>query len=199
MKKRTILILLSTYLALSCFLVTWAAAEERCEKGRNEEARLPTNLILSRRERQLVEKVWRRSPTFRFQCDRISQAQSLKVKLDIVPKIWWARKYRALTVVNIQSGLAKVEIYSPNEYVELIGHEFEHLLEQIEGVNLPALAAGKDDQAYRHADGAFETARAVTAGRKVNDEYNRAKRSDDPPGEPCSTRTMVQATGGGRS
>jgi hypothetical protein len=53
-----------------------------------------------------------------------------------------------------EEGGRRVEIFLPDDWVELIGHEFEHVLEQVEGVDLAALVAEKDGQAHRHADGA---------------------------------------------
>ena len=47
------------------------------------------------------------------------------------------------------------------DLTELIAHEFEHVLEQLDGVDLKALA--RAGEARRLADGAFETERAVTA------------------------------------
>jgi hypothetical protein len=143
MKKRMISILFAACLAINCFSVARANGSATDQNVRPE---LPHNLILSREARQLLEKVWRRSPTFRLQCARISQAHWLKIKFS---------------------------------WVELIGHEFEHVLEQIEEVNLAALAAEKSGQAQRHDDGAFETARALDAGRRVKAEYRRAKSADD--------------------
>jgi hypothetical protein len=176
MKKRMILILFAACLALNCFSVARANGYATDQNLRPE---LPHNLILSREARRLLEKVWRRSPTFRFQCASVSQAHWLKIKLSLVAKQSRPKKYRALTVVNKQTGIAKVEIFLPDDWVELIGHEFEHVLEQIEEVNLAALVAEKSGQARRHDDGAFETARALNAGRRVKAEYRRAKSADD--------------------
>ncbi len=138
---------------------------------------LPPNVILSEQTKLLVEKVWRRSPTFRVQCERIAQAQWLRVKIKFAPKSSPVLKYRALTIVNKQSGLATIKIYMPNDFVELIGHEFEHVLEQIEGVNLARLVAENNGQAQSPESGVFETVRALKAGRKVKAEYSRAKSS----------------------
>jgi hypothetical protein len=100
-----------------------------------------------------------------------------------------------VTIYEEHSGRATVKIFMPNDYVELIGHEFEHLLEQIEGLDLAALAE-MSRQARRHEDGAFETVRALDAGRKVKAEYSRAKSSNYPAVEPCSARRVPHATGG---
>jgi hypothetical protein len=63
---------------------------------------------------------------------------------------------------------AEIEIRSAPELTELLAHEFEHLIEQLDGVDLKALA--KAGMAHRLADGAFETARAVAAGQQVAGE-----------------------------
>jgi hypothetical protein len=100
--------------------------------------------------------------------------------------------------MNRVTGTARIEIYTPQDYAELIGHEFEHVVEQIEGVNLSTLAAEDSDQARRNVDGGFETARALKAGRRVEAEYSRAKDSNNTVGAPCSTRATADAAGGGR-
>lgn len=176
MKKRMTLILFVGCLALNCFSVAWANGYATEQDVRPE---LPHNLILSREARRLLEKVWRRSPTFRLQCARISQAYWLKIKLSLVARQSRPKQYRALTFVSKQTGMARVEIFLPDDWVELVGHEFEHVLEQIEEVNLAALVAEKNGQARRHDDGAFETVRALNAGRRVKAEYRRAKSADD--------------------
>ena len=49
-----------------------------------------------------------------------------------------------------------------------LAHEFEHLIEQLDGVDLRALA--KEGEARRLPDGAFETERAIAAGQQVAGE-----------------------------
>jgi hypothetical protein len=62
-----------------------------------------------------------------------------------------------------------VTLVFAENYVELLGHEFEHVLEQIDGVNLRADAAR--GHARILADGAYETRRATEAGLQVLREY----------------------------
>ena len=57
-------------------------------------------------------------------------------------------------------------------YVELLGHEFEHVLEHIDGVDLRADAAR--GRAQLLAGGAYETRRATEAGLQVLREYEAA-------------------------
>jgi hypothetical protein len=68
-----------------------------------------------------------------------------------------------------------MELVVPSDYVELIGHEFEHAIEQAEGVDLRSLVESRGGAAYITADGAFETARAVRVGRIVAEEFYTRK------------------------
>ena len=52
---------------------------------------------------------------------------------------------------------------------ELLAHEIEHVLEQIDGVNLRALAS-TGVQGVRRIGDAYETSRAIAIGRLVADE-----------------------------
>jgi len=172
MKKRAASTLLAVCLALTWFSVARADGSGM-EQG--EAPALPPNLIATRDARRLLEKVWRRSPTFRLQCARISQAQWLRIKLSFTARATIPQRYRALAIVNKRDGLVTIRIFTLSDYVELIGHEFEHVVEQIEGVDLNALVAERNGAARRHEDGGIETERALNAGRKIEAEYNRAK------------------------
>jgi hypothetical protein len=60
---------------------------------------------------------------------------------------------------------ADVELLFGENYRELLAHEFEHVLEQIEGVNLRREAA--EGRAWVLPGGAFETRRASVTGVQV--------------------------------
>ena len=68
---------------------------------------------------------------------------------------------------------AEIEIRSAPDLTELLAHEFEHLIEQLDGVDLQALA--RKGEARRLSDGAFETDRAVAAGQQVAGESRRQR------------------------
>jgi hypothetical protein len=106
-KKRFISVLCAVCLMANCFSVIRAGG---CKKGHNGKAVLPPNLILSRQEKSLVEKVWRRSPTFRLQCERISQARWLRVEIGFAQRTAATHQYRALTIMDKRSGMARIEI-----------------------------------------------------------------------------------------
>jgi hypothetical protein len=110
------------------------------------------------------------SPTFRRQCRVLAATPALAATITVGTR--HAGDYdRARAVVrHYDSGavIAVIEIRSSSELSELLAHELEHLIEQLEGADLPALA--KRGEAHRGRDGVFETRRAISAGRRVAGE-----------------------------
>lgn len=132
-------------------------------------AKLPSNIDAGMFGSQILE-ILSRSETFRRQCLRIAAVRFLRIRLGISPQV--SADYRAFTLLaRYDAGAlrADVTLVFAENYVELLGHEFEHVLEQIDGVNLRA------DAARGHArvlpDGAYETRRATEAGLQVLREY----------------------------
>jgi hypothetical protein len=82
-----------------------------------------------------------RSDTFRSQCERVAGASRVRVTLAIVSTLNGGRA--RTTIHRFPSGgiLAEVDVLFGENYRELLAHEFEHILEQIEGVNLRQEAA----------------------------------------------------------
>jgi hypothetical protein len=62
---------------------------------------------------------------------------------------------------------AVIEIPISPDMVELLPHELEHVIEQLDGVDLVALAAAGTDGVSEVDPRIFETARARAAGRAV--------------------------------
>lgn len=141
-------------------------------------AKLPSNIdagILGAEIRQILS----RSVTFRRQCQRIAATRVLRVRLGITSQP--AGEYRAVTVLErYEAGSlrAEVTLVFAENYVELLAHEFEHVLEQIDGVNLRIDAAR--GQAHLLQDGAYETRRAREAGLQVLREYEAQPRLRNP-------------------
>jgi hypothetical protein len=71
--------------------------------------------------------------------------------------------------------LAVIYIAPGDDPVELLAHELEHVIEQIEDVNLAALAHDGSARAKRRHDGAYETTRARDAGLAVAAEVRIAR------------------------
>jgi hypothetical protein len=137
----------------------------------------PPNLVVSGAYRQIIESMLRGSPTFRRQCLRLAGEPSLTVHVGLAP-VSWPSTVRATTRVTRQKDgrlAAHIAIAPNTDVVEMIAHEFEHVIEQIDGVDLAALAARPGTGVHRQGvmPGAFETVRAARVGRIVTGEFLR--------------------------
>ena len=134
---------------------------------------LPTTIQVDDLFAPVVDELLAVSPTFSRQCGRIAGLPSVRVAVRMLPKGEESCCRARTTIRRYSSGVmvAVVEIPSPRisvEYAELLGHEFEHILEQIDLVDLRALADQGD--AHRVGEGAYETVRARRAGEAVAEE-----------------------------
>jgi hypothetical protein len=140
---------------------------------------LPPNLIFPPTFQQVVDTMLRSSPTFRRQCVRIANAPHTTVVLS------WYRQTsnelgRARTVMTRTSTgrrIATVAILPIDDHVELIAHELEHVIEQLDEVDLRALAGLRSSgvQRCQGREEAYETVRAIRAGRAAAAEVRRNK------------------------
>ena len=137
----------------------------------------PSNIIVPRLYRAMLDAMLRRSPTFRRQCVRLSGESDLTVQLVIGPHTQRS-DLRAMThIKRTDTGrlVAFIEIPPLRDVEELIAHEFEHIIEQLDGVDLAAQAqlsqtgvtqTGRDG-------GVFETVRATRVGLRVASELRQ--------------------------
>ena len=143
-------------------------AEQQCRKSF-----LPANVHLLHDIERPLQRIYERAPSFRAQCDRIAATEGLRVTVRIDPLI--PGRCRAFTVVR-RSGrriLADVHLPPSADHAELIAHEFEHIIEQIEGLDLRKLASVKGSGVYEVEYAVFETDRAQAAGKIVKAEARR--------------------------
>jgi hypothetical protein len=135
-----------------------------------EPVALPSNLIASPIYRQVLASMIHGSATFRRQCLRIAAEPRLTIRLAPMPAPWT----RGLMSATI--GIGRFE----NE-VELIAHELEHIIEQLDEVDLPSRAVLPDTGVHALDAGgmAFETARAVRVGLTVAREVRAIARRAD--------------------
>lgn len=131
----------------------------------------PTGLHIADALRPVLHHMWQTSPTFRRQCARLAEASvELTVQVGLPHG---AIGVRALTRIGVRDGVVRhVTVYlgrTLDMAYELLAHEVEHVLEQIDGVNLRVLAVAgvRGVQASRDA---YETSRAVAIGRLVERE-----------------------------
>jgi hypothetical protein len=119
------------------------------------------------------------SPTFRRQCVRISSDPKVTVHLQIgLPT--WISGVRAKTDLKRGPGghlSASIEISPLQDNVELIAHELEHVIEQLDEIDLEARSAFHNSGVWRASGAAsvFETTRAKYVGVVVTKEV-RANR-----------------------
>ena len=137
----------------------------------------PQNLLVDPIHRPLIELMLRKSATFRRQCMRIGAELQLTVHLAVNSA---ARRPDARAITRVrrhENGQvsAIVEITSFRDAEELIAHELEHIIEQLDGVDLAARAAlprtGVTTVGY--TANVFETTRAKRVGLKVVSELRR--------------------------
>jgi hypothetical protein len=138
----------------------------------------PPNVVVADTYRPLLDRMLRDSPTFRRQCLRIAAESQLTVYLSVEP-LRGRSDLRAMTSLQRRPNnqlSATIVIAPRQDVVELIAHEFEHVIEQLDGVNLAELAALPHTGVREEIGGArdtFETERAARVGRKVTVEARR--------------------------
>ena len=127
----------------------------------------PSNLAAASVFQPFLDSMWRSSPTFNGQCRRLVAAERLKVVLRL-EEPQRRPSFSARTVLERRDGVlvaAHVFLSPTPNAVELIAHEVEHVLEQLDGVDLEAQAGSGN--VWKREDGAFETRRATEMGRRV--------------------------------
>lgn len=109
-----------------------------------------------------------RSPTFQKQCERIASAVVLRVSIRVVYATASGRAQTTITRYDTGALRAEVLIRFGEDYYELLAHELEHVLEQVDGVVL------RDEMLAHRAwltdNGAFETKRAFEIGMRARQE-----------------------------
>lgn len=136
---------------------------------------VPANVTVPDSFLPLVESMLRSSPMFRRQCLRIAGAADLTVIIRSVPhQPQGARARTRFTVGPAGERHATVEVIGMQDHAELIAHELEHIIEQLDGIDLAARVTMPATGVRRCADGAFETMRAIRTGLAVAEEMRRS-------------------------
>jgi hypothetical protein len=138
----------------------------------NAPSTLPCRVLAHAQLQPLLLQLWSRSATFRQQCRRLAGAQALVLlqRASAKETVWNAES--RIGVLDNGHVLARVRVRTGRESVEIIAHEFEHVLERIDGVQL-ALDAMRPGSGTTLAGGAYETRRATEAGRRAAKEVRR--------------------------
>ena len=141
-------------------------------QGKTESV-LPANVVVPGVLAGIVTEVYLHSDTFRAQCDRIAQASHLHVSLKF--DVYIPHACRAFTTITRKEGTLCAEVHLPpsTQFAELIAHEFEHILEQVENLNLRVLARVRGSGVREVQFDLFETDRAQRTGKIVAMEVLR--------------------------
>jgi len=134
---------------------------------------LPSTVHLDPMLRPVVADLLVRSTIVRRQCAIFQRVSTLRVDVQLVPNMPSTSRARA-TVHRFEFGLLRVVVEIPigGNYAELIAHEFEHVIEQIERIDLAHLARTGSGEAAEVGTCVFETARARDAGLAVAAELD---------------------------
>ena len=131
---------------------------------------LPSNIAAPDVLREVASAMLRVSPTFRRQCARLAGARDLVVTVDHT-QMAGSRPYVASTRIHRLGDRrlkAEVHIGPGGNREELLAHEFEHIIEQLDGIDLAALAKRPGTGVHLVPnESEFETDRAVIVGRQV--------------------------------
>jgi hypothetical protein len=134
------------------------------------ESSLPSNIDAGMLHSNVVELL-QRSATFQRQCMRIAAVRVLRVTVRVSTAVEvGALAQTVITRYDAGAIRAEVTLRFSEDYLLLLAHEFEHILEQVEGVDLREEAAS--GRAWRTASGAWETRRAASAGIRVRQEFD---------------------------
>ena len=125
----------------------------------------------------VLKDMWRDSPTFRSQCIQLGTASRLKVRIrtELAGPSPHPRARTEISRVRGVVTFADVVLRAARDHIELIAHEFEHIIEELEGHSRrrDVCSAGAD------AHSETETCRAIDAGRRVAQEVQNARSSAD--------------------
>jgi hypothetical protein len=137
---------------------------------------MPANLEVPAVYRELFELMLDRSPTFRRQCMRIAAARHLTVHVssEAAPGRDAPRAYTRITREEDGRLIARVRITAATSNpAELIAHEMEHIVEQLDGIDLAHRSAVQGSGVRACGDGSYETVRAKRIGMLVAREAGR--------------------------
>ncbi|HET7218908.1 MAG TPA: hypothetical protein VFJ02_12720 [Vicinamibacterales bacterium] len=130
---------------------------------------LPASITLQEGLAPIVRWTLQNSPTFRQQCRILAATPDLRATVRVArPEPGVQNRARATMRDHGGRMVVEIEILKPSDVAELLGHEFEHVIEHIDRVDLAAVA--RRGEARQMEDGAFETRRAIAVGQKVSGE-----------------------------
>ena len=135
---------------------------------------LPRNIDVPDKLRATFERLLEHSPTLTRQCRRIGAAPHVRVVIRFAGQAASLPRARA-SITRYEAGalLAEIDLPISRDLIELLAHELEHVIEQMEGIKLADLVREGEGRAYRDAAGVYETQRAMLAGQMAATEMRQ--------------------------
>jgi hypothetical protein len=163
------------------FTSTTAARVYVATRGQEyDDRQLAPNVTVTSLFQPVIARMLERSATFRRQCARIARASNVAIVLR--GEVRGGRNADAWTTIKRQDdGMRQITIsvVAGPRTAELIAHEFEHIVEQLDGVDLRQKATMRAS-GVRTCDCGdmemFETERAIAAGQQVAREVIESSR-----------------------
>jgi hypothetical protein len=166
---------------------SFAAVQQysQADRFRSEQLEVPGNISVAPEYRLKLEMMLANSASFRRQCVRIANEPSLTVHLQHVPVRLGGGVRGISHISRSPAGRIVAHVTLPHvtltlrpfdDDIEMIAHEFEHVIEQLDGVDL-AMKARRADSGVRTSDVAgsmFETRRALQVGLRVLEEVRQS-------------------------
>jgi len=149
---------------------TWAQTD-----ASHAEPRLwPCRLVVKPTLLGAMENAWPRSATLRHQCEVLAQARA-------VVMLEWGKtdsQSRALSQIRLDKDgvvVAVVSVPPVSDAAALVGHELQHVIETIQGLDFAAESKKPGSGVWR-AFGGFETQAAIDAGVQIAKELRENKK-----------------------
>jgi hypothetical protein len=141
---------------------------------------MPHNIKVARSLQPVFAQALAQSPTVQRQCQLIAAAPHVRVAVRLQAGRLLAGARGEATIDRYELGALFAEIRLPVcvNPIEMLAHELEHVIEQMEGLSLARLADEGQASVSRLADGAFETRRAQAAGRAAANEVGMFARAE---------------------
>jgi hypothetical protein len=184
-------------LVLVILLATPLSAQQVADPG----VMIPLNMHVNPVLVQIVTALLASSPAFAAQCAQIADARFVRITINPVMSSSTTSRGSARTAMRRFTAGALVAVVdmpvplTMGEYAELFGHELEHVIEQIDGVDLQAMTDAHEG-ASRLADGAYETVRARRAGLLIAEQIERPRPGRPrATGDPATSRCGMEGTG----
>ena len=139
----------------------------------------PGRIVVTAAVRPMLERMWRDSPTFRRQCARLVDA-SVVVVVRLVGPSGELAVAAAISRIDLQHGLVRsADVRLGSIEPRYLAHEIEHVLEQLDGVDLRSAATRGVRGVATVRQELFETARAISVGAQVALELDMRPQSQD--------------------